>query len=298
MCIIVAKPAGVELPTWTILENCFNRNSDGAGFMYNKDGIVYIRKGFMTFSEFKKAFREEKRKFDFKESAVVFHFRIKTHGEVSKECCHPFAVSSDLERLRKTECTAKYGAAHNGMICRRSTNSKKSDTMDYVMGVVAPICRMVDDPVHDKNAKLLFSDTLGTSNKLALLDGRGGLLLVGNFQYDKDIAYSNESYKTQQVTHTNYSNSSTLARANKDDKLWYPNNYGTLATSSTYRYPRYARCKKCAWFDTCKKYGAECMSEADAEYMYEAISASERGESNGACGYPYGGYKYDYSDWD
>ena len=40
------------------------------------------------------------------------------------------------------------------------------------------------------------------------------------------------------------------------------------------------------------------MSEADAEYMCEAISATERGESNGAYGYPYGGYKYDYSDWD
>ena len=54
MCIIVNKPKGVEMPSMKVLERCFDYNSDGAGLMYALKGKVEIRKGFMTFDDFKK----------------------------------------------------------------------------------------------------------------------------------------------------------------------------------------------------------------------------------------------------
>ena len=41
MCIIIAKNKENRLPTKEELQQCFNRNSDGAGFMYvNKNNNV------------------------------------------------------------------------------------------------------------------------------------------------------------------------------------------------------------------------------------------------------------------
>ena len=53
MCIIVYKPTGIESPSWATLHQCFDYNSDGAGFMYAENGKVYIQKGYMTWNSFK-----------------------------------------------------------------------------------------------------------------------------------------------------------------------------------------------------------------------------------------------------
>ena len=64
MCIIVAKDRAGRLPTQDELKNCFNRNSDGAGFMYVKNDKVIIDKGYMTFNDFIKRYNKLLRKFD------------------------------------------------------------------------------------------------------------------------------------------------------------------------------------------------------------------------------------------
>ena len=52
MCIIAIKPAGKEMIPDDIIENMFDYNSDGAGFMYPDLCAVRIRKGFMKLKEF------------------------------------------------------------------------------------------------------------------------------------------------------------------------------------------------------------------------------------------------------
>ena len=284
MCIIVYKPADTKMPTWATLEVCFRRNPDGAGFMYaGNDGFVHIRKGFMSFSEFKKAFREEKRYFDFEKSPVVFHFRIKTHGEVSKECCHPFQVSRDLERLRETECKCRYGAAHNGILSGRSTNGQKSDTMDYIMTIVAPLCKMSGDPTRDKNVKQIIEDTIQTS-RFVLMSGDGDVAIYGkNWVEEEGIYYSNSTYKPYVAPQkTNYPNTYPYYRQ------WY--------STQPKKQPHFNACKKCAWEKSCAQWGAECMTEADAEFMSEP-SVQTYLPAAGVGSRDKGGY-YDYSSWE
>ena len=47
MCIIVAKNAGIPMPSTEILRNCFDNNPDGAGFMLAAKNSVYGFKGLM-----------------------------------------------------------------------------------------------------------------------------------------------------------------------------------------------------------------------------------------------------------
>ena len=64
MCIIVAKPKGVDMPSNEIFRNCFIDNNDGAGLMYAnpKTGMIEIEKGFMTWSSFETRLEELKSK--------------------------------------------------------------------------------------------------------------------------------------------------------------------------------------------------------------------------------------------
>lgn len=212
MCIIVVKPAGVEFPTWKTLQTCFENNSDGAGIMWNgADGKVHISKGYMEYGKFRKALKKVKREVT-DETAVVMHFRIKTHGEVSKECCHPFPVEGKLDLLRELEMATEFGVAHNGILLGMDTNAKKSDTMDYVMRVLYPLRKMSGENwLHDKYVRSVVESTLQDC-RLAIIDGNGDLVTVGNFTEENGVLYSNNTYK-QKTWASSYKGS------------WYPTKY-------------------------------------------------------------------------
>lgn len=80
MCIIASSAIGVNLPTNETIETMWFKNPDGAGFMFNKDGKVIIRKGFMTLPDFMTAIEELKKEIDVVNTSVIMHFRIGTHG--------------------------------------------------------------------------------------------------------------------------------------------------------------------------------------------------------------------------
>lgn len=195
MCIIVVKPKGVDFPTWKTLKTCFENNSDGAGIMWNgADGKVHIEKGFMDFGKFRKALRRIKREVT-EDTSVIMHFRIKTHGEVSKECCHPFPVEGKLDMLRELEISSEFGVAHNGILSGMDTDAKKSDTMDYVMSVLYPLRKMSGEKwLYDKYVDSIIEATL-QGCRLAILDGNGDIVTYGLFYDENNVLFSNTTYK-------------------------------------------------------------------------------------------------------
>lgn len=98
MCIIVYKPENKEFPTWATLETCFNNNPDGCGYMFVKNNQVNIRKGFMTFKQFKKALKQDKQNCGIN-LPYVMHFRITTHGGTSPQMCQPFPVFKTQRKI-------------------------------------------------------------------------------------------------------------------------------------------------------------------------------------------------------
>lgn len=246
MCIIAVKPAGVEWPTWNTLRQCWERNPDGAGLMYNDEfGNVVIEKGFMEWSDFRHKIKQIKRLCT-SQTCVVMHFRIKTHGEVSRECCHPFPLEGSLELLRRTEIRARMGVAHNGVITGRDTSAKKSDTMDYILNILYPLAQLTDDLLDNKYIDHLIEDTIGTC-RLAILEGSGRCIMYGTWYDEGGMHYSNTSYKETRVKTT-----STFA------------NYGGDYYTGSY----YTRPKPAA--ETKQLPGATDMSEME-EDEFEAV---------------------------
>jgi len=120
MCIAISKPEGIQIFP-EVLETCFESNPDGAGFAYSdENGKVVIQKGFFTIEEFLEAYKEHEMK------QCLIHFRIKTHGHISEENCHPFLVNDHIAMI------------HNGVI-HGYGYSNKSDTADFVETTVKPL---------------------------------------------------------------------------------------------------------------------------------------------------------------
>ena len=135
MCVIAIKPKNVSMPEELRIREMFNANSDGAGFMYHRNGKVIVRKGFMKVKHFLKALDQESVT---DADTVVMHFRIATAGSVSPKNCHPFPVTGELKELRGLRVETDLAMAHNGVLSFESDKkSDLSDTMTFVRDVLS-----------------------------------------------------------------------------------------------------------------------------------------------------------------
>lgn len=253
MCIIVAKPMGVEMPDEETLMTCFFANPDGAGFMWADGKTVRIRKGFMEWEDFADALAEEIPESKRKELAIVMHFRIATHGKVQPMCCHPFPISSDEKELQALRIESRFGIAHNGVISGRITNDKRSDTMDFIARVVTPLMKMNPSFMRNDHALDLLEGACGS--KLAIMDNSGDLVTVGEFIEDEGVLYSNTSYLTFTSRYSTYGSLFTGSE--------YESAYGSyheLVQSLPYH-----ACELCDNAGNCVYWEPECTSARMAE---------------------------------
>lgn len=191
MCVIAYYPAGLPV-NYDELDNCFLSNPDGAGLMYYDETKhkVLIRKGFMSYRAFEKAVEDLPVDVD-----RVFHFRIATSGKVSPECCHPFPVTNDLDKMRLTHIYANMGFVHNGVIgwCTPKAGMKSpySDSMIFGKTVLWELNN--GGGVFNQGVKTLIEHATGNS-KFAVMRG-GETILMGDFQQGTSGAmYSNDSW--------------------------------------------------------------------------------------------------------
>lgn len=218
MCIIAYKSAEQQFPSKKTLKRCFDNNDDGAGFMYNASGKVYIKKGFATFQEFWKTLRKVREEYG-DNIPYVMHFRISTQAGNRPDCTHPFPLSSHMKDLRLLETTTDIGIAHNGIISLTSSGYSKtitySDTMEFITDYLALIIT-TKDWYKSKNKKKLIEKLVGSS-RLAILDNTGHCELLGSgWVCDNGIWYSNTSYRNNKTK-----TYSSLSYWSTDTTKWY-----------------------------------------------------------------------------
>lgn len=197
MCIIVYKPQGAAFPAKKTLQRCFERNSDGAGFMLADGEKVIIKKGYMTFNGFYKALKKARENYG-DDAAFVVHFRISTQAGTRADCTHPFPLSADMRDLRRLECSCDVGIAHNGVISLTSAGYYKqvtySDTMKFITDYLSLIIDSKEYYKDPRKAELI--GRLADGSRLAILDGSGHCELIGaGWVEDGGIWYSNGGYK-------------------------------------------------------------------------------------------------------
>ena len=196
MCIAIAKPMGVDIPTDEILTNCFNNNPDGAGFAFNHNNEVVIRKGYMKLKDFLDAFHKYDKKFDFKNRGVLIHTRITTHGGTNPQMCHPFPINSDEGALKKIEYVSPFAIIHNGIISLTSAEATKkkdmSDTAIFVQKYLTKIAKNKNWFGNKANIELIEELI---DSKMAILNGSGKIIMTSGFTEENGVFYSNSSYK-------------------------------------------------------------------------------------------------------
>lgn len=201
MCIIVAKPTNVAMPTEETLRTCFTANSDGAGLMYVNEGKVVIKKGFMSYKGFNDYLKALGEKIDLTESALVMHFRISTQGLVDGGNCHPYPITNDEKALRALSFTSDIGMVHNGVIRPYSTykaGSVLNDTQLFIKECVTTFYEYDSNFYENQNVMAILEKVAGS--KLCFLDTKQELHMVGDFINDGGVFYSNNSYVPYKYT--------------------------------------------------------------------------------------------------
>ena len=192
MCIIACKPLNVAFPKEEYLENCFDNNDHGAGFMYAYNGVVHIQKGYETFKAFKAALTNA-RKITGDNVPYVMHFRIATQG-FDKCMTHPFPLSKEMKNLKKLKFDCNVGIAHNGILDITSDGSKEySDTMKFITDYLSLIIKNYSWYKNKDTVQLI--ENLIDGSRLCILDKKGHGEILGSGWEEKDgIWYSNHSY--------------------------------------------------------------------------------------------------------
>lgn len=187
MCIAIVKEKGIAMPSKETLKICWENNSDGAGYMYLKDGKVHIRKGFMSIDGLISSLKEKRFTAD---DLVSIHFRIATQGRVCPENTHPFPVSTYRNDLKKLKVSMDMGIVHNGMIPMED-DKEDSDTQTYIYSTLAYF-KYDLKKFHVRN--MVELSIFGS--RIAILD-KDGFKKFGSWVEDKEtgLFFSNDGYK-------------------------------------------------------------------------------------------------------
>ena len=197
MCIILSCKPGV-VPSYEMIETCFDNNPDGSGFMTSNGVCVHGYKGIMDPVDLYNRVSA----LAGKKQPLVLHFRIGTSGGLGGDVTHPYPVTRSLKKLHALKWTAPYGIAHNGVLPYGSDDKRHiSDTIAFIKSDCFTIKK---DPRTIKSGGLTVSS--GAKKKLAgktrgsrlcIMDKTGRVRLIGDGWREAapGIMASNGSYK-------------------------------------------------------------------------------------------------------
>ena len=202
MCVIITKTKEQKKPSRDFLLNAWNNNPDGAGFMYVKNHKVYIEKGFMNFEKFYKRVKKLP-----ENTAIVYHFRIATHGARGVKGTHPFPITNKDTLLQQQSVVTNIGVAHNGIISLTSNytveNNKfnLSDTQLYIRDYLYELAK-IPNWYHKKPILNLIDRSIGS--KMTILTADNEVINIGNFITVDGYKCSNDYFKPRVYNYNDY----------------------------------------------------------------------------------------------
>ena len=190
MCVICYVPRGVRLPSKETIKNMWDRNSHGAGVMYKtQDNKVFYKKGYFDFE----TFYNDLLKISDKAVEIGIHCRIATSGGINQEMCHPFPITTDIDRLKApfgNQCDRPL-VMHNGVIADKGKYGL-NDTCAYIIDKLLP--RYITSPAFMYNNKIVkrIQNEIGSSKLLIMSEFP--TKMIGNWTKDSDGCYYSNLY--------------------------------------------------------------------------------------------------------
>lgn len=175
MCILITKEKGVHFPSVRNIENSIAANPDGFAMAWNEDGEVRVFKS-MNPEEFMDAYKALAKRLSHRDTAMMLHMRIATHGSVGIKNCHCWKCNV---------LGSGMAFAHNGIL-RIPNRADMTDSETFLRDYVEP-CETLSGVLNN------IHTYIGTS-KFAFIDGYGNLLRFGDFLEQYGVQYSNRSF--------------------------------------------------------------------------------------------------------
>ncbi len=147
--------------------------------MYVESGKLIVNKGLMTFDAFLDAYKPHETK------KAVLHFRIRTHGNVNEDNCHPFVIDPNLAFV------------HNGTISNQTCDIKEmSDTWHFNRDILQPLRERDRSFFQNKVYLTLLKNYIGFS-KLIFMNSKAQVTIVNEAAGDWNSGcwFSNSSWK-------------------------------------------------------------------------------------------------------
>lgn len=184
MCLIVNRQEG-QLLTDEFITDVANKNPHGWGLMYNRpsDGKVITKKGLELDSFFANFHPIQE-----KDIPCVIHFRVRTHGPIDIDNCHPFRVANGVYFM------------HNGTIeidIPKKDSGKASDTNVFVRDVLTPLLLSVKDKTTSIHSPwfehFMDAQAKSHSSRFVIMD-ENGPEFFGNWSKTKTGVWCSNTY--------------------------------------------------------------------------------------------------------
>lgn len=167
MCLLMSIPK-TSIFTDDFLKGCYRLNSDGLGVMFaDENGLNILR--ILPNSE-DDVIQFWRKNVEGRDCAV--HFRMRTHGDINLDNCHPYQVLSAADGY-------PLWMAHNGVLhTGNAANTKYSDTHHYIQDYLRPL--LVRNPAMfmEPAFQELVASHIGTGNKFILMDAAGNQVIL------------------------------------------------------------------------------------------------------------------------
>lgn len=169
MCILIHHPANVSFSD-ALLNDFYSHNSDGFGAMYSEGGKLVVVKTLGKPQEINALYKDA-----LKGRECIIHYRMKTHGDIDMDNCHPYKVTDDI------------WMAHNGILSMGNPVDKsKSDTWHFIKYMLRPALEANPMLIFDADYQLYLEDMIGASNKFAFMHSSGESVVIN---YDAGVEH-------------------------------------------------------------------------------------------------------------
>lgn len=189
MCVIIAKTRHIKSPDIKIFENAMDNNPDGFAIAHKRP-----KKPWQTFKTLSKSLMLKyiaENGILNKNSRWVFHARIKTHGATELKNCHCW----------QDEHTDTI-FAHNGVLSI-TADKGRTDSETFYRHIFLPILRHEGREAALKACRIIINGTSKMAVIFKKAKNKSPIALVGNWQKEKGIYYSNGSaFVKRQYTYT------------------------------------------------------------------------------------------------
>jgi hypothetical protein len=161
MCILIKHPANTVFSDELLLD-FYQHNSDGFGAVYSENGKLVVIKTLGNPDEIKAIYQET-----LKGRECIIHYRMKTHGDIDMDNCHPYRVTDDV------------WMAHNGILSMGNPiDPRKSDTWHFIEFILRPALTGNPDLLFDIDFQDYIADMIGGSNKFAFMHSSGKSVII------------------------------------------------------------------------------------------------------------------------